>query len=180
MRYPLLVAPGATYCWVDPEGSWRQTTVFGRSWPFLLAGRVHNERSVGDGADVYGLLDQPSKQEAPKLRAPPIEAECKFVEVALQVIPLDGPLVGSEKPPLQQRRHPVHRGQVYVSRVAAGGDVDPLPVVAVLAETVVALSGIGSDRGAGERDIAHKADETVTADVGDLAKPHSAKAFRPD
>lgn len=67
-----------------------------------------------------------------------------------------------------------------MSRVAAGGDVDPLPVVAELEEAVVALPGIGSDRGAREGGIAHECGETVTADVGNLAKPHPAKAFRFD
>ena len=69
---------------------------------------------------------------------------------------------------------------MHVSWAAGGGDVDPLPIVPLLGEAVVALPSAGSHSGAGENGITHERDETIAADAGYPAKSHSAKAFRLD
>lgn len=91
-----------TDCRAASQGCGPNAVLYGRPRLPLLGEGIDDERPVRDGADLHSLFEQSSKQKAAKFRAPPIEAERKLVEVALQVIPLDSPLVGSQKPPLQQ------------------------------------------------------------------------------
>jgi hypothetical protein len=46
---------------------------------------------------------------------PSVEPESEFVQVLLQVVGLDGALVGAQQPPLEQRSHPVDARQRNMS-----------------------------------------------------------------
>ena len=71
-------------------------------------GRVDDEAAVGDRVSSDGLLQQPVEEKAATSRAASIESEGEFVEVRVEVLAADTPLVGAQQPALQQTRYAVH------------------------------------------------------------------------
>lgn len=59
---------------------------------------------VGSGTDGNRLLDQAVEELPSVLRGASIETKGKFVQVGVEVLTTDGPLVGSQQPRAQKRR----------------------------------------------------------------------------
>jgi len=61
-----------------------------------LGRRVDDEGPIRHWLHLDRLFEKTTKQKPPKLRAAAIEAKGKLVEIRLEMVRLDGPLMGSE------------------------------------------------------------------------------------
>ena len=95
-----------------------------------------DDLGVGGGRDLNCLLEQAVEQFSSGARRPAVETKRELVEVVFQVLRADGPLVGSENPPLEQRgdamdaRHGFHcrilgfsLHRIYSSAMSSDGKV---------------------------------------------------------
>jgi hypothetical protein len=61
----------------------------------------------GNRFDYDCLLDEAKEQFAAAFGSPPIEAERELVQVVVRMLVADRSLVGSHKPPFEERDHPI-------------------------------------------------------------------------
>lgn len=84
------------------------------------------------------LFDQPVEEHAPMRGLAAVESEREFVKISLQVFLLEGTLVRTHQPALNQRGDAMHTRQYFVGLLA--GTFDGLPQVEVF---VFGCAGIG-------------------------------------
>ncbi len=70
-----------------------------------------DETLIRNRVDHGGLLQQAIEEQTPMAGCPTVETEGELVEVVRQVRAIWPPLVGPEKPPLEERRHAMDSGQ---------------------------------------------------------------------
>lgn len=107
----------------------------------------------------------------------PIESKRKLVKVALQMIGLDGALVGAEKPSFEQGSHPVDTGHGDVSRITAIGDDSPSMNQSVSGEIVVATPAIGQHGGPARHGIADEWHQTCARRIRNTKHPYPSEAL---
>ena len=94
------------------------------------------------------LLEQPVEEQAPVACGTSGEAEAELVEVCLEMIALDGTLMGGEEPSLHQGGDTMDPGEGYVRRKTRAGDVDRLVGVILADSTRIGLEPVGEYDGA--------------------------------
>ena len=89
------------------------------------------------------MLEEPTKEEPAAAGVATVEPEAELVEVRLDVIPLDSPLVSGEQPPIEQAGDAVYAREELVGKWA-GCDV-ALVAVGACESTFVGLPAVGND-----------------------------------
>ena len=80
------------------------------------------------------LLEEPIEEEAPSLRGASIEAERELIEVVVQMLWTDRPVVRAQDPALEQRGHAMHSRHDCVGWVVAAREVGHFVCVPLLGE----------------------------------------------
>lgn len=63
---------------------------------------LHNQTLIGHWFNRHCLLEQAVEQLSPVSRQSPVEAERELIQVTVEVLPGDPPLVNAKQPPFQQ------------------------------------------------------------------------------
>ena len=63
--------------------------------------------SQGNGLDCQRLLHEAEEELAAAFGSPPVESERKLIQVVIEMLVADRPLVGSHQPPFEQGDHAV-------------------------------------------------------------------------
>ena len=123
--------------------------------------RTSHQITVGRGLDGDGLLRKTVKEQPAGPGRSSVESEGELVEVVGQVFPFDSSLVGSQQPPLQERRDAMNSRQQAVSLFpTASGDPLAVPVACGL-KPKVRRQSIGHDDTARLNSLLGEADETL-------------------
>jgi hypothetical protein len=77
------------------------------------------------------MFQKPQEEQTSATGVAAIEAEGKFVEVGIQILCGNRPLVGAEQPAFEQRSHAMNRRHGNVGRISAAGDVDSVAPVSL-------------------------------------------------
>ena len=95
------------------------------------------------------LLKKPVKEHAPGARSSAVQAEDEFIQVGLQVVGANRPLMGAHQPPFCQSGDPVHSWEHFV-RIFAG-TLDRGTLVGVIDPgcSWIGCQSVSMDRGAG-------------------------------
>ena len=91
------------------------------------------------------MLEQSVEEQATTPGAASVEAERELVEVGVEVLGSDGPLVGAKQPALEQARDAVDARHHHVSAIVLGAHDRPLVLVAAVAHRPIGLPSVGVD-----------------------------------
>ena len=97
----------------------------------------------------HRLLKQPVEEHSPGARSPAVKAEGEFIQVSLQVVGANRPLMGAHQPPFYESGDSVHSWENFVSIFA--GTLDGGTLVGVIGPGCSWRGGqsVSMDRGAG-------------------------------
>jgi len=100
---------------------------------------------VGGRVDGHRLLRQAKEEFAATPGSSAIESEGELIQIVVQVFLSDGPLMGSEQPPLQQGDDLVNAGQQLRGSLLFARDDRDLVLVAYPFQGHVSLPAVGVD-----------------------------------
>jgi len=119
--------------------------------------------SVDDGVirkrvNAHGVFKQPEEKQAPASRAAPVESEGELVEVVVQMLRADRPLMGADQPALQQRGHQVDPWeQLAGCLLGSATHHDLVVLVAASRKAGVARPSVGVNHTAGSDYVLNEA-----------------------
>ena len=97
----------------------------------------------GNWVDRNGLLHQAEEQLPAAFRSPSIESERELIQVVIEMLVADGPLVGSHEPSLEKRDDSMDARQQFRSGLLAAFDDAHLVKVSLGRHAAVAGPAIG-------------------------------------
>jgi hypothetical protein len=98
-------------------------------------------------------LDESVEEETTGSRGSPVEPECEFVEVVVEVPLADRSVVGSEPPPLEERGNSVNPGHSHMGWQSGASQARWAVTAAVARQGNVARPAVGAN----EASLAHRA-----------------------
>ena len=120
---------------------------------------------------MQSLLNQSEEQLSPGARVAPIEAKGELVEVVLEVLPADRPLVRPEDPALEKRCHARDSRQELMGLLPFPAEDGHFALVAKDFKPVVALPPIGVDDRTGLDGGGNEAVKAALRRIGDAVEP---------
>ena len=123
------------------------------------------------------LLKQPVEEHSPGARSPAVKAEGEFIQVSLQVVGANRPLMGAHQPPFYESGDSVHSRENFVSIFA--GTLDGGTLVGVIGPgcSWIGCQSVSMDRGAGLNMIQEKGSQSASFGVGNNLNPAPAESF---
>lgn len=152
----------------------------GRHWPILPSlSWLWVGHEVAKGHRVHGnrLLKKPVEEHSPGTRSSAIKAEGEFIQVGLQVVGANRPLMGAHQPPFYESGDSVHSWEYFV-RIFAG-TLDGGTLVGVIDPgcSWIGCQSVSMDRGAGLNMSQEKGSQSVSFGIGDDLNSAPAKSF---
>lgn len=128
--------------------------------------RVHRKR----------LLKKPVKEHAPGARSSAVQAEGEFIQVGLQVVGANRPLMGAHQPSFYESGDSVHSWEHFVRIVA--GILEGGTLVGVIGPgcSWIGCQSVSMDRGAGLNMSQEKGSQSASFGVGDDLDPAPAES----
>jgi len=123
------------------------------------------------------MLDESIEQQPSGSGASSVESESVFIEVVIEMLVTDSPLMSTQKPTFEQRSYTMRPWQRHVSGIFTAGEQNHIPCVAVLLDAVVTGPTVGADNGARFDRIADERRQTGGRHVQHAAKPHSPESL---
>jgi hypothetical protein len=117
------------------------------------------------------LLDQSKEQLASRSGGAAVEPKCEFIQIPVEMIRSDRPLVSAEQPPLQKRYHAVDSREERINRFSF--PAFDLPVMNVSLQTHIRIQPIGSHYASRLNRGSYKAVQAVAREIGDMSQPDS-------
>lgn len=142
-----------------------------------LGRRVDDEGPIRHWLHLDRLFEKTTKQKPPKLRAAAIEAKGELVEIRLEMVRLDGPLMGPEQPSFEKTCDAVHTGQGYMGRIAGFGDDMWLVPVVFANRRRIRRQTVGDDDGAWHDTVKQKQAKCGRLSVGNDTQAASPEAL---
>ena len=105
----------------------------------------------------------------------PVKAERKFIEVGLQVLRFDAPVMRPLQPRLEVRENEVNDGQVFLSDLRVASFDNRQMGIAAHAELVIGRSRVRDDNRAGLNGLFHKADQRLSGAIWNDFQPQAAR-----
>ena len=136
-------------------------------WSWASGARVDDQASVRDGVGEDGLLEQSVEEQATTPGPASVEAERELVEVRVEVLWSDGPLVGAKQPALEQARDAMNARHDHVSGIVLGAHDGPLVLVAAVRHSPIGLPPVGVDSRARLDRAFDERDQAVLGDIVD-------------
>lgn len=123
------------------------------------------------------LLKKPVEEHSSGARSSAIKAEGEFIQVGLQVVGANRPLMGAHQPPFCESGDPVHSWE-HLVRIFAG-TLDGGALVGVIGPSGswVGCQSVGMDRGTGLNMSQEKGSQSARFGVGDNLNPAPAESF---
>jgi hypothetical protein len=123
------------------------------------------------------LLKKPVEEHSSGVRSSAVKAEGKFIQVSLQVIGANRPLMGTHQPPFYESSDSVHSGEHFV-RIFAG-TLDGSTLVSVLGPgcSWIGCQSVSMDRGAGLNMSQEKGSQRASFGVGNDLNPAPTESF---
>ena len=115
-----------------------------------------------DRFNLRGLLDEAVEKFATGARGPAVEAECELIQVVVQMIATDSPMMGTERPPLQQRDYQMNSRQEFTRRFFVPAKKGNLMRVALLSQPVIPEPSIGVNNATGFDGVFDEFSQTVS------------------
>jgi len=132
---------------------------------------------VGCGLGDGGLLEQPVEQHSSRTRTSAVEPEGEFVEVVVNMARIDRPVVSTEQPAFEQRRHPVHTRKGFMRRGTRTQNDEWIVCKTFLFEGEVDGRAVGTDRAAGRDVVAYERHQGVDRRRRDAAHPNASESL---
>jgi hypothetical protein len=132
--------------------------------PMTLLASSFNDGFVGQGLNPDGVFEQSPEEQASASRAPAVESKGELIEVVIELLGADRPLVRSQQPALQQGDDQVHSWhQIHGGLSAPSGCPNAgRPVVKTsLGQTCVARPPVRMDQAASGYNIRDKSAQLV-------------------
>jgi len=137
--------------------------------------RFLNQLPIGNGLLLHGTLEKPVEQHPSVFCRSSVEPKRKFVEIVVQMLMADSPLMRSQQPPFQQRGDSVTRGQQTVPHIRAFAH--QFMRVSEALQLTVSNPSISSDHRSWVRRFLHGSFQTGGRGVRNTAKPDSSDAI---
>lgn len=140
---------------------------------------LRNQTLIGHWFNRHCLLEQAVEQLSPVSRQSPVEAEREFIQVIVEVLPGDPPLVNAQEPPFQQGGNTVDSRQKSRGGLATAayhaGEMD-LPQAF---QPGIGGPPIGDDEGSRNHGLLDKGCQALRRGVGDLlhSNPTDPRSF---
>jgi hypothetical protein len=130
------------------------------------------------GVSCHGILEKPMEKQPSVLRRSAVESESEFIQVVVQMLGTDGPLMGSHKPAFQQPSDPVARGQQVVSY----GGILPYNFMSISkgVQSAIAPPGVCPNHAPPVYRLLHGSSKARGGGIHDTAKPYSPDASAAD
>jgi hypothetical protein len=123
------------------------------------------------------LLKKPVEDHSSGARSSAIKAEGEFIQVGLQVVGANRPLMGAHQPPFSESGDPVHSWEHFVRIFAGTLDGGALVGVIGPGRSRVGCQSVGMDRGTGLNMSQQKGSQSARFGVGDNLNPAPAESF---
>ena len=123
------------------------------------------------------LLKKPVEEHSPGARSSAVKTEGEFIQVGLQVVGANRPLMGAHQPPFYESGDSVHSREHFV-RVFAG-TLDGGTLVGVIGPgcSRIGCQSVSMDRGAGLNMSQEKGSQSARFGVGDDLNPAPTESF---
>ena len=144
-------------------------------YPLRSIPRFPDQLPIRNGRLLHGVLEESVEQLPAVFCRSAIESECEFVEIVVQMLRADGPLMGSQQPAFQQRGDPVTRRQQTVSHIRLLANKF-MPVTQAI-QLAVSPPSIRSDHRARLRGFLHGGFQTWGRSIRDAPQPDSSNAI---
>lgn len=142
-----------------------------------FGGWSHDESPIRYRLHLNRLLKDAPKQEATELRFAPVETEGELVKVRLKMVSLDGPLMGSEQPSLEEAGDTVDPRQGHMCWVAGSGHHVGLVEVVVSDCRRVRGQAIGDNDGPRAHIVEQERAQCRRSGIGNDAQAATTEAF---
>ena len=133
---------------------------------------LHNQMFIGHWFNGHCLLEQAVEQLSPVSRQSPVEAEREFIQVTVEVLPGDPPLVNAKQPPFQQGGNTVNPRQKGRGGLATGADHAGAMDIPQAFQPGVGGPPIGDDEGSRNHGRLDEGCQALRRGVGDLLHPN--------
>ena len=104
----------------------------------------------------------------------PVKPERELIQVGLQVLRLDAPMMRALQPSLEVRKHEVDNREVFFRHLGISSFDNWQVLVAAKGQPIVGRSGVGDDDSAGLNRFFHKSDQRLSRTRGDDFQPQTA------
>ncbi len=142
----------------------------------MVAARRSQHRE-GHGLKSHSLLHEAVEEFASVPGCPTIESEGELIKVVIQLLSRYGPLMGTQQPPLQKRRHPVHPREEHRGRLSAPADHPGLVRVPLGLQPLVALPSVRDYHGSRLDSALHERDEAWGGSIRNPAQANASDAL---
>ena len=135
---------------------------------------MHSQLAERHGLCHHSILEEPMEKLPSVPRRSAVEPESEFIQVVVQMLGTDGPLMGSHEPAFQQPSDPVARGQQVVSH--GGILAHNFMSISKEVQSAIAPPGVCPNHAPRVYRLLHGSSKARGGGIHDTAKPYSSDA----
>src|SRR3989475_2807180 len=129
---------------------------------------------IRNGFDAYRLLSQPEEELAATSRSASVESKGELLQVVIEVLVTDRPLMGPDQPPFEQRYHKVNPGHQFGRRFLLAAKESNRMSVALLVQRLVSEPPVRVDHAAGFHRVLDEGNQTLGRGIGNRPQTNAS------